>query len=62
MRMFSLIIAVVVAATLTGCGYKTPLSLPKPKPEAVAPKPAPAAATPTTAPASAPGAAKPESK
>lgn len=62
MRMLSLILTVVLATALAACGYKTPLSLPKPKPEAVVPKPVPAAATPATAPASAPEAAKAEPK
>ena len=42
--MRNTLITILVAALLTGCGYKGPLYLPKPKPEAQkpAPKPAPA--------------------
>lgn len=38
------LITILVAALLAGCGYKGPLYLPKPKPEAQKPaaKPAPA--------------------
>jgi len=55
MRTRLLIIAIALTTALTACGYKTPLTLPKPKPDATAPK-----ATPT--PPSAPDTAKPESK
>ena len=40
MRTLSLIIVATLAMTLTACGYKTALTLPKP--DAVVPKPAPA--------------------
>ena len=53
MRTLLLTFALALAATLTACGYKTPLSLPKPKPDAVSAKPA-TLSTPDTA--------KPESK
>ncbi len=53
MRTLCLTFALVLAMALTACGYKTPLTLPKPG--AVAPKPAPA-------PAATPDSAKPESK
>ena len=41
MRLLALLIA--IAALVAGCGYKTPLKLPPPKPpeKAVAQKPAP---------------------
>jgi predicted small lipoprotein YifL len=42
MRTFSLIFALIFAVMLAACGYKTPLTLPKPKPEAPATKAAPA--------------------
>lgn len=51
MRTLCLTFALVLAMALTACGYKTPLTLPKPG--AVAPKPAPVAT---------PDSAKPESK
>lgn len=52
MRTPSVIPALAVALTLSACGYKTPLSLPKP--EAAVPKPA-------SAPAAAPDTVKPVS-
>lgn len=36
------LILILLAALLTGCGYKGPLYLPKPKPEASKPAPNPA--------------------
>ena len=36
------LISILVAALLAGCGYKGPLYLPKPKPEASKPAPKPA--------------------
>lgn len=41
MRTLCLTFALVLAMALAACGYKTPLTLPKP--DAVAPKPAAAA-------------------
>jgi predicted small lipoprotein YifL len=40
MRARFLMLALAFAVTLPACGYKTPLSLPKPKPDATEPKPA----------------------
>ena len=34
---------IVLAVSIAGCGYKGPLYLPKPKPEAQKPAPAPSA-------------------
>jgi len=57
MRTRFLMLALAFAVTLPACGYKTPLSLPKPKPDATAPKLAP-----TPAPASTTDTVKPETK
>ncbi|MGH8662388.1 MAG: LPS translocon maturation chaperone LptM [Burkholderiales bacterium] len=42
--MHPLTLLIAVAVLLAGCGYKTPLALPKPKPgeKTTAPKPPPA--------------------
>jgi predicted small lipoprotein YifL len=49
MRARFLMLALAFVVTLPACGYKTPLSLPKPKPDTAAPKPTPApVATPET--------------
>jgi predicted small lipoprotein YifL len=57
MRTLPLIFALTFAVTLAACGYKTPLALPKPKPEVPAAKAVPA--QPSTP---APDAQKPETK
>lgn len=45
MRTFSLILALLLTVALNACGYKTPLSLPKPAPDTAASKPAPSPET-----------------
>jgi predicted small lipoprotein YifL len=42
MRVLVILLSAVLVAMLGACGYKGPLYLPKPKPEAQAVKPAPA--------------------
>lgn len=41
--MRALLSLIVLAVSIAGCGYKGPLYLPKPKPEAQKPAPPPAA-------------------
>ncbi|MEQ1775841.1 MAG: lipoprotein [Burkholderiales bacterium] len=52
MRTLSLIFALAATLALTACGYKTPLALPKPKPDTVTPAPTPAATPDSNKPAS----------